>query len=111
MAFGIQSARTLGDLRYSRQAELEADRDGMRMLHAASVDPAGMVAFFQGMQREEGAPRSAARYLSTHPAAADRVPALTALAAARTSTPVKLLPGVDWADVKKICGGRPGSGR
>ena len=111
VAFGIQSARTLGDLRYSRQAELEADRDGMRMLHAASVDPAGMVAFFQGMQREEGAPRSAARYLSTHPAAADRVPALTALAAARTSTPVKLLPGVDWADVKKICGGRPGSGR
>jgi predicted Zn-dependent protease len=111
VAFGIQSAQALGDLRYSRQAELEADRDGMRMLHAASVDPGGMVSFFQGMQREEGAQRSAARYLSTHPAAADRVPALTALAAARTRPSVKLLPGVDWDDVKKICGARPGSDR
>jgi predicted Zn-dependent protease len=111
VAFGIQSARALGDLRYSRQAELEADRDGMRMLHAAAVDPGGMVSFFQGMQREEGAQRSAARYLSTHPAAADRVPALTALAAARMHPPVKLLPGVDWDDVKKICGARPGSDR
>jgi predicted Zn-dependent protease len=111
VAFGIQSARALGDLRYGRQAELEADRDGMRMLHAAAVDPGGMVSFFQGMQREEGAQRSAARYLSTHPAAVDRVQALTALAAARTRPPVKLLPGVDWDDVKKICGARPGSDR
>ena len=111
VAFGIQSARALGDLRYGRQAELEADRDGMRMLHAAAVDPGGMVSFFQRMQRDEGAQRSAARYLSTHPAAADRVQALTALAAARTSTPVKLLPGVEWDDVKKICGARPGSDR
>jgi len=111
VAFGLQSARTLGDLRYSRQAELEADRDGARMLHAAAVDPAGMVSFFQAMQREEGTPRTATRYLSTHPAAADRLPALTALAAARTRQPTKLLPGVDWNEVKKMCGERPGSER
>ena len=111
VAFGLQSARTLGDLRYSRQAELEADRDGARMLHAAAVDPAGMVSFFQAMQKEEGTPRTATRYLSTHPAAADRLPALTALAAARTRQPTKLLPGVDWNEVKKMCGERPGSER
>jgi Zn-dependent protease with chaperone function len=111
VAFGLQSARTLGDLRYSRQAELEADRDGARMLHAAAVDPAGMVSFFQAMQKEEGTPRTATRYLSTHPAAADRLPALTALAAARTRQPTKLLPGVDWSEVKKMCGERPGSER
>jgi len=111
VAFGIQSAKALGDLRYSRDAELEADRDGMRMLHAARVDPAGMVSFFQGLQREEGMRRGVARYLSTHPAATDRVQALTALAAAREAPSVKLLPGVDWSDVKKICGERPGSDR
>jgi predicted Zn-dependent protease len=111
VAFGIQSARTLGDLSYGRQAELEADRDGMRMLHAASVDPAGMVSFFQKLRRDEGTPRTAARYLSTHPAAADRVQALTALAAAATGPPVKLLPGVDWNDVKQMCGAKPGSDR
>jgi predicted Zn-dependent protease len=70
-----------------------------------------MVSFFQTMQREEGTPRGVARYLSTHPAAADRVQALTALAAARPAPPVKLLPEVDWSDVKKICGERPGSAR
>jgi Zn-dependent protease with chaperone function len=112
VAFGLQSARTLGDLRYSRQSELEADRDGMRMLHAAAVDPAGMVSFFQAMQRQEGAPRTATRYLSTHPAAADRVPALKTLAAALgPRPPAKLLPGVDWNDVKKMCGAQPGSDR
>jgi Zn-dependent protease with chaperone function len=110
-ALGIQSAKNLGDLRYSRDAELEADRDGMSMLHAAKIDPAGMVSFFQKMQREEGRPRGVARYLSTHPAATDRVQALNALAATRSSPPVKLLPGVDWSDVKKICGEPTGSDR
>ena len=107
----FQSAKALGDMRYSRDAELEADRDGMGMLHTARIDPAGMVSFFQTMQREEGTPRGVARYFSTHPAAADRVQALTALAAARPAPPVKLLPEVDWSDVKKICGERPGSDR
>jgi beta-barrel assembly-enhancing protease len=111
VAFGLQSARTLGDLRYSRQAELEADRDGMRMLHAAAVDPAGMLSFFQAMQREEGTPQSATRYLSTHPAAVDRLQALTTLAAARTRPPAKLLPSVDWNEVTKMCGARSGSDR
>src|SRR5262249_2749186 len=89
----------------------EADRDGMRMLHSAKIDPTGMVSFFRAMQREEGTPRRMARYLSTHPAATDRVQALTTLAAAAPGSPVKLLPEVDWSDVKKLCGARPGSDR
>jgi len=111
VAFSIRGAKELGDLRYSRDAEREADRDGMRMLHAAKIDPIGMVSFFRAMQREEGTPRGVARYLSTHPAATDRVQALTTLAAAAPGPPVKLLPEVDWSDVKKICGARPGSAR
>ncbi len=74
VAFGLQSARTLGDLRYSRQAELEADRDGARMLHAAAVDPAGMVSFFQAMQKRGGdaADRGA---LPVNPSGGGRPPA------------------------------------
>ena len=74
VAFGLQSARTLGDLRYSRQAELEADRDGARMLHAAAVDPAGMVSFFQAMQQRGGdaADRDA---LPVNPSGGGRPPA------------------------------------
>jgi predicted Zn-dependent protease len=104
MALGIESARMLGDLRYSREAEHDADRDGMAMLQAAGVDPEGMLAFFRALQRLEGATPAAARYLSTHPTPGDRLQALGALAAARPTPPVKLLPGYDWEDVKKICG-------
>jgi predicted Zn-dependent protease len=103
VAFGVESARMLGDLRHNRQAERDADRDGMRMLHAAAVDPEGMLAFFRGMQQLEGRTPAAARYLSTHPTADDRLQALTALAAERPQPPKKLLPGYDWDDIKKIC--------
>jgi predicted Zn-dependent protease len=103
MAFGLEGARVLGDLRHSREAEHEADRDGMRMLHAAAVDPEGMLAFFRAMQKLEGSAPAAARYLSTHPAPGDRLQALATLAATRARPPVKLLPDYDWGDVKKVC--------
>jgi len=103
MAFGIERARMLGDLRHSREAEHEADRDGLRMLQAAAVDPEGMLAFFRALQQVEGATPAAARYLSTHPAAGDRLQALAAVAAAAPRPPVKLLPDYDWADIKKLC--------
>jgi beta-barrel assembly-enhancing protease len=103
VAFGVESARVLGDLRHSREAEHAADRDGMRMLQAAAVDPEGMLAFFRGMRQLEGATPKAVRYLSTHPAAGDRLQALAALAAQPQPPPVKLLAGYDWEDVKKIC--------
>ena len=45
MAFGLEAARTLGDLRHSRRNEEEADLDGLRMLLAAGVDPRGMLEF------------------------------------------------------------------
>ena len=103
VAFGLESARLLGDLRHSREAEHEADRDGMRMLHAARVDPAGMLAFYQAMQQQEGSARAAIRYLSTPPTAGDRLQALAALAAQGPRPPVKLLPDYDWSDITKIC--------
>jgi predicted Zn-dependent protease len=103
MAFGLETARMLGDLRHSREAEHEADRDGMRMLQAARVDPEGMLTFFRTIQALEGGSPTAPRYLSTHPAPADRLQALTALAATPARPAVKLLPDYDWSDIKKIC--------
>jgi len=103
VAFGVESARMLGDLRYNREAEHAADRDGMRMLHAAAIDPEGMLEFFRGMQKLEGTTPTSARYLSTHPPAADRLQALAALAAQRIKPPVKLFPDYDWEDIKRIC--------
>jgi predicted Zn-dependent protease len=106
VAFGVESARTLGDLRHNREAEHDADRDGMLLLHAAAVDPEGMLAFFRGMQQLEGSTPALTRYLSTHPTADDRVQALTALAAQRPRPPIKLLADYDWEDIKRICPSR-----
>jgi Zn-dependent protease with chaperone function len=101
MAFGLETARTLGDLRHSRQNEEEADLDGLRMLLAAGIDPRGMLEFFRKIATREGA--ALPRYLSSHPPSADRVERLQALAAAApAATP--LLPDHDWSDVTKMCG-------
>lgn len=103
-AFGLEGARALADLGHSRSAEEEADRDGMRMLHEATVDPAGMIAFYDSMEGSEGDASGVMRYLSTHPAVGDRVARLRTLAAAAPRPPVKLLADYDWSDVKRICG-------
>ncbi|HUM15553.1 MAG TPA: M48 family metallopeptidase [Candidatus Nitrosotalea sp.] len=103
LAYGLQTARTLGELRYSRRAEEEADTDGMKMLLAARVDPAGMITFFEQIQKEEGPAPKALTYLSTHPLAADRIARLRAMAAAWKGTPVPLLPGEKWPDLVKRC--------
>jgi predicted Zn-dependent protease len=106
MAFGLEGARALADLGHSRSAEDEADRDGLQMLQAAALDPAGMIGFYEGMQtRGDDAP-GMLRYLSTHPAVGDRVARLRALTRHTTGVPVKLLPDYDWSDIKRICGAR-----
>jgi Zn-dependent protease with chaperone function len=103
LAYGLQTARTLGDLRYSRRAEDEADTEGMKMLLAARVDPAGMIAFFETIQKEEGGRAKALTYLSSHPLAADRIARLKEMAAAGRGTPEPLLPGENWPDLAKRC--------
>jgi beta-barrel assembly-enhancing protease len=103
LAYGLRTARTLGALRYSRQAEDEADAEGMRMVLAARVDSAGMLAFFEELQRQEGDHAAALAYASTHPATADRLARLRAIAAARQVGHEPLLPGADWGAVKARC--------
>jgi len=106
MAFGLETARTLGDLRHSRHNEEEADRDGLRMLLAAGIDPGGMLEFFRKVATREGATGAIPRYLSSHPPSEDRLQRLKALAAAAPPAPA-LLPDYDWGDIKKMCGSPP----
>ena len=102
MAYGLESARVLGQLQYSRLAEQEADREGMRLLVAARVDPAGMLAFFDELAKGEH-PRRVLRYLSTHPSPSDRIAALRALAGGGPRVPTPVLTHQQWQDLKAIC--------
>jgi predicted Zn-dependent protease len=105
-AYGVEAARLLGTLEYTRRHEEEADAEGMRMLLAARVDPAGMIGFFEAMARERGSAPSFLAYLSTHPPTAERLARLRALAAG-AAPPEPLLTGEAWTALRQVCGERP----
>jgi predicted Zn-dependent protease len=103
MAYGLEAARTLGALQYSRVAEEEADREGMRMLLAAGVGPEGMITFMEGLKRKDGDPAGVLRYLSSHPPTADRIERLRSLAGPPGRPSIKLLPDSDWTTLRERC--------
>jgi predicted Zn-dependent protease len=104
MAYGVEAARTLGTLRYSREHEDEADVEGARLLLAAGIDPRAMVRFLESLRRASGDPAGALGYLSTHPSPANRIARLRGLAATPPSNPVTLLEPSAWAAVRGMCG-------
>jgi beta-barrel assembly-enhancing protease len=104
LAFGLEGARTLAMLEYSRQHEDEADAEGLRMLQAARIDPAGMLHFLESTRTSEGAGRSRPRYLSTHPDTTERIARLRGLL---PGPPAAVTPALDperWAALRGICG-------
>lgn len=103
LAYGLQSARVLGQLQYSRRAEAEADSAGMKMLLAARIDPRGMTDFLTGLLTAERAPRTVLKYLATHPSTSDRIEQLKRIAAGMSTPPLPLLPDPDWHEVQAIC--------
>jgi predicted Zn-dependent protease len=94
---------TLGALRYARGDESEADREGMRLLMAAGVDPAGMITFFETLEAEVGSTSPALTYFSTHPATEDRRAELAGLAAEASTpaSPIEL--PAEWSAIATSC--------
>jgi predicted Zn-dependent protease len=66
-------------LRYSRQAESEADGVGARIMYLAGYNPQAMAQFFQKLQREGGA--RGPQFLSDHPDPGNRAAAVQQLVA------------------------------
>jgi Zn-dependent protease with chaperone function len=77
----IGLARQLGvemvTLKYGRDQETEADLTGLRLLHKAKVDPAGMIAFFERLAQSEKE-QGRVELLSTHPMSTARAKRLKA---------------------------------
>jgi len=85
---------------YSRDQENAADAEGVRMLHAAGIDPTGLARFFETLKEEHGDMPGAVSWLSTHPQHDERIAAVEDLAAAlpdRRYEPI----AVDWADIQR----------
>jgi len=96
-------AGSIGALRYRRGDEAEADREGLRMLAAAGVDPKAMVTFMQTLERKAGDAPRLVSYLSSHPHTADRVAELARLAGEREVRTRPLLEPAEWAAVRTMC--------
>ena len=60
-------------LNFSRQAESEADRVGLRILTAAGFNPEGMPTFLGKLEHSAGAYQDITEYLRSHPLSLDRV--------------------------------------
>ena len=104
---GLETAASvmtsLGSLRYRRGDEAEADRDGMRLLAAAQIEPAGMVTFMRSL--DEGRPDvpRLANYLSSHPRTVERLSQLEAMAAEQNGPTRPVLDEAAWARVRGMC--------
>ncbi|MCC7176484.1 MAG: M48 family metalloprotease [Bryobacterales bacterium] len=67
-------------MKFSRQAEREADRLGARMMYDAGMQPRGMVSFFEmlaGLQKNQ--PNAVQKFFSSHPSPAERSDNVSAL--------------------------------
>lgn len=90
------AAANLTELQFSRDAEREADAEGLKRMVAARIEPEGMLRFFERLRAADGAAVPA--FLSTHPATAERLEALRRELGAVKVAPAPL--GIDWAAVK-----------
>ncbi len=62
-------------LKYSRDAESEADRTGAKIMYEAGYDPHAMVRFFEKLEQQAGG-KSGSQFLSDHPNPGNRVDAV-----------------------------------
>jgi predicted Zn-dependent protease len=70
LSFGVGSVF----LKYSRDAESEADRVGAKIMYEAGYDPRQMAAFFENLEAEGG--RGGPQFLSDHPNPGNRARAV-----------------------------------
>ena len=100
----VASAANLGSLRYSRKAEEEADREGMRLLQSARVDARGMVTIFERLMEDQRDVPRVVRYLTTHPSTETRIGHLAELIAASAYSPTPLMSRQAWDEIRHSCG-------
>ncbi|MBA3964445.1 MAG: M48 family metallopeptidase [Nitrospirales bacterium] len=102
VAYALQAAQTLQTLSYSRDAEDQADEQGLQLLQRSRINPEGMITFFAKLGKEQPA-NGVLGYLSTHPATQDRLAHLKSLLPP-VSTTYRAFPfQSEWSDIKTYC--------
>lgn len=89
----------LTELKFSRDAEREADSRGLQRLVEARIDPQGLPRFFEKLEKTEGAGVGLPAVLSTHPATRERLDALGAAIDQLGAVPLEPI-AVAWNEVR-----------
>jgi beta-barrel assembly-enhancing protease len=85
---------------YSREQESAADAEGVRMLHAAAIDPTGLAQFFEVLKAEGKGLPDGLEWISTHPEHDARI--ISVRSQVSTLPPIEYKPlELDWAEVRK----------
>ena len=85
---------------YSRDQESMADSEGVRMLHAAAIDPLGLAQFFEILKEQGGELPEGLAWISTHPEHEQRI--MNVRRQVGSLPPIEYVPlDVDWDDVLK----------
>jgi Zn-dependent protease with chaperone function len=99
VAMGVEFAKSAALTRYSREIETEADLVGVRLLHAAAIDPAALAEFFTLLEDEGHDAPDAVAWLSTHPQHGVRVATINDERATLGKQDYRPL-AIDWGDVQ-----------
>jgi Zn-dependent protease with chaperone function len=96
-------AGLLAVLRYSREAEREADAFAQELLVAAEIDPLALARFFERMKELAGEEGDGlfGGVLSTHPVTDERIAAIKPLPEGVKARPA--LSDADWRSLREIC--------
>ena len=97
-------AMSLGSLRYQRNDERDADREGLRVLAASGISPRGLSDFLTRLDAGGSQSRPLVRYLSTHPSSASRLAMLAQVSGSASPTDPPLLSPAEWAALTAPCG-------
>lgn len=103
LAWGLDGARLMGSLHYSRTHETEADLEGFRMMQTARLDLAAMIALYRIMQKDGRDHAGPSDSLSTHPDMGERLAMLLRSAGPPTADIRTLLADDNWTDIRTLC--------
>jgi Zn-dependent protease with chaperone function len=103
-----QMAATGVFMRFSRQAEREADRLGARMLYDAGLEPKGMVTFFDKLAAlQKTQPNVVQQFFLSHPSPAERSSNVASLIAGYPPVSRPAVETPKFQDVKRILASLP----
>jgi predicted Zn-dependent protease len=97
----LMTAGQVAGLSFQRADEESADREGLRMIEKARINPAGTISVFRKLGEMDSGMPGALQYLSTHPNSKARVEYLQRMAAEIRTQPDPI--PLNWSAVRNSC--------